>query len=198
MGNPLDRPPGLAPKGTSLGLALISVFAPAIPALTAMSVCPWLPGEGDTDLAHGFACIGVWAVLCVPLILGFKSRRFWGVVLYFYVGAFCAIALPIALVILAILIAATTHNRPPTFFYMWFGFGLIPMVPFWPFLIRALRLKYWQPWTRPEEWETGDERIAGWVFDAAGIPRRPDQVRGANDSKNLPGRHLLAARPDAF
>lgn len=187
MANPLDRPPGLAPKGTSMGLALMSVFAPGIPAFTAMSVGPWLPGDGETGLALAFACIGVWAVICVPLILGFKLRRHWGVVLYFYVGAFCVVALPVALAILAILIVSTTHDRPPTFFYMWFGAGLIPMVPFWPFLIRALRLKYWQPWTRPDEWETGDERIAGWVFDAAGVPRRPDQAKGATSIKKPAG-----------
>lgn len=181
MGNALDRPSGLAPKGTSMGLGLMTVFAPGIPALTAMSVCPWLPGEGDTGLAIGFTCIGIWAVISIPLVIGARLRRFWGVVLYFYVGAFCVVALPVALASLAILILSTTHDRPPTFFYMWFGVGLIPMVPFWPLLIRALRLKYWQPWTRPEEWETGDERIAGWVFDAAGVPRPPAA------SRSMPG-----------
>lgn len=175
MGHPLDRPPGLAPRGTSMGLGLITTFAPIIPASTAMALSPWF-GDGDSGLPIALACVAVWGVIAIPLIIGFKFRRYWGVILYFYVGAFCVIALPVALTVLAIVLVVTVHHQPPTFFYMWFGVLLLPMIPFWPFLLRALRLKYWQPWTRPDQWEVGDERIAGWVFDVAGVPRRPDQM----------------------
>lgn len=187
MSNPLDRPSGLAPKGTSWGLGLISVFAPGVPALTALAVSPWLRGEGDTGLAVALACVGIWAVIAIPLVVGFKLRRYWGVVLYFTVGAFSAIALPCAVTLLAVLILATTNHRPAQFFYVWFGLGLVAMLPFWPLLIRALRLKYWQPWTHPHQWEQGDERIAGWVFDAAGVPRPANARRGMTGSAKSVG-----------
>lgn len=177
-----DRPPGIAPKGTSWGIGLMSVYAPGVPALTAMAVSPWLPGGADTGLAVALAAVGVWAVIAIPLIIGFKLRRYWGIVLYFYVGVFCVVALPAVIVILAGLILATAHHRPTEFYDVWFGLGLVAMVPFWPRLIRALRLKYWQPWTRPDEWEAGGERIAGWVFDAAGVPCRPTTGQGAMHS----------------
>lgn len=167
-----NRPPGLAPKGSSWGLGLITTFAPGIPALTIMAASAWLPGGVDVAYPMALIPVGLWAIIAIPLIIGFKSRRYWGVVLFFWVGLFCAIALPIAVIGLSLLYLLTIHHQPPEYYYIYMGALLLLMVPFWPFLIRALRLKYWQPWTRPDEWEVGDERIADWVFVAAGLPPR--------------------------
>lgn len=172
-GTSLDRPSGLAPKGSSWGLGLISLYAPAVPGLLAMAIAPWLPGGPENGLPFALAGLAPWMVTAVPLIIGFKSRRYWGVLLFFYVGVCCAVALPLSIVVLAGLILTNFQHPPDQFYDVWFGVGLIAMLPFWPRLVRTLRLKYWQPWTNPSEWETGDERIANWVFDAAGAPRRP-------------------------
>ncbi len=168
-----DRPAGFAPRGSSWGIGLMSVYAPGVPALTAMSLSPWLPGGGETGLAIALATVAVWAVIAIPLVIGFKLRRYWGVVLYFSVGIFCVGALPAAIVVVSTVVLVTSHHRPAEFYDVWFGLGLVAMLPFWPMLVRAVRLKYWQPWSRPDQWEVGDERIADWVFDAAGVPRRP-------------------------
>ena len=171
-----NRPPGLAPRGSSWGLGLMSVFAPGIPALSAIALSPWLFSGDDTGLAVAMAAVVAWLGIAVPLVIGFKLRRYWGVVIYFYVGVACAVALPLAVLAVAGVVVALP--RPAAFADAWFGLGLVAMLPFWPRLVGALRLKYWQPWTRPDEWEAGDERIAGWVYDAAGTARPPPAGKG--------------------
>ncbi|QYE33958.1 hypothetical protein KZX46_14145 [Polymorphobacter sp. PAMC 29334] len=151
----------------------MTVYTPGILGFTALAAAPWLPGGFGTAFPIAAASIAVWAILAIPLILGMKLRRYWGVLLYFYIGMYCVVALPLAVIFLIILYLSTLNNPPADSGIIVFGVGLIAMLPFWPKLVRALRLKYWQPWTRPDEWETGDERIAGWVFDTAGVPRPP-------------------------
>ena len=41
---------------------------------------------------------------------------------------------------------------------------LVILAPFAWFLLRALRLKYWQPGSLPAEWEPGDETPPAWAL----------------------------------
>ena len=167
-----DRPPGLAPKGTSWGLALGVFYAAFVPMLTALCLSPWFAGGVITGLSIALLIVPVWAIVAIPTIIGFKSRRYWGVVAFFCVGAFSAVALPLALAAVGLALVTTVGRWPPQVYLLeFYGPCLLVAGAFWPLLIRALRLRYWQPWTTPDQWETGDERIAGWVYKAAGASR---------------------------
>lgn len=172
----------------------MTVFAPGIPGFTAMAAAPWLFGGAESGLPIAGSAVGLWMIVAIPLVFGMKSRRYWGVMLYFYTGLFCAISLPISLILLATLYLSTLHHQPPDYYFIIFGVGLVAMVPFWPLLVRALRLKYWQPWTRPNEWEVGDEWLADWVFDAAGVPRAPPPSQAAQRAAPAATRAIKARR----
>ena len=80
--------------------------------------------------------------------------------------------MPLALAAVGVALVTTVGRWPPQVYLLeFYGPCLLVAGAFWPLLIRALRLRYWQPWTSPDQWETGDERIAGWVYKAAGAPR---------------------------
>ncbi len=164
-----DRPAGLAPKGTSWGFALGIVYAAFTPMLTAMCLSPWLKGGVVTGLSIALIILPIWAVVAIPMIIGFKSRRYWGVWMYFCVGVFSAATLPLALILVGAMLILTAGHWPELVVLVWFyGAGLLVMALFWPMLIAGLRLRYWQPWTPADQWESGDERIAGWAYKAAG------------------------------
>ena len=84
-------------------------------------------------LAYGWA----------TLMIGFKSRRYWGVVAYFGIGAFSAVTLPLALLVVVGVLASTAGRWPADIYLTWFfAPPLLMMALFWPLLIRALRLRY--------------------------------------------------------
>ena len=167
--SPLDRPLGLAPKGTSWGVGLGLTYAAFAPMLAVMCLSPWLPGGVVTGLSIAMPLGLVWMFAAIPVIIGFKSRRHWGVVAFFSICTFSAIAVPAALVIVAGVLLATLGRWPAQVFLVWFyAPWLLVMTLFWPLLVRTLRLKYWQPWTTPDQWETTQERAASWVYKAAG------------------------------
>ena len=69
------------------------------------------------------------------------------------------------------LVYSRFHPVPMIGMTVIFGEALLVLVPFLPLLIRALRLRYWQPWTTPREWEKGDEQISERVLNAFGRTR---------------------------
>ena len=169
--NPRDRPPGLAPKGTSWGFGLGVCYAFLAPTLAVLCLSVWMKGGVVSGLTFAMAFLPLYLVVMVVEVIGFKSRRYWGVWAYFCVGVFSAVALPVALVLVAAMLVLTLGHWPELVVLVWvYGAGLLVMALFWPLLIRGLRLRYWQPWTTPDQWETGDERMAGWAYAAGGAP----------------------------
>ncbi len=113
------------------------------------------------------------------MIIGFKSRRHWGLVAFFSICTFSAVAPPVALIVFVAMLLATNGRCPEQIYLVWFyAPWLLLMALFWPLLIRTLRLRYWQPWTTPDQWEVGEERVAPGVYKAAGATR-PTAVQPA-------------------
>lgn len=170
-----DRPLGPAPVGTSFGLAAVAALGPMTPIAFLLAVAPWSPDMAATTVGGAMASMFVWIAIFIPLVIGFKAQRYWGVIVFFATGVWCLAALPAALTTTAILLLATRRHAPGLVSLTWFGFALLAlmMITLWPWLLRALRLRYWQPWTRSEAWETGAERAAGWVYKAAGVETPP-------------------------
>ncbi len=148
----LDRPEGVAPKGTSWGVGLGLTYAAFAPMLAIMCLSPWLPGGVVTGLSIAMPLGLVWMFAAIPVIIGFKSRRHWGVVAFFSICTFSAVALPVALIVVVAMLLATLGRWPQQIYLVWFyAPWLLLMALFWPLLIRTLRLKYWQPWTTPDQ-----------------------------------------------
>ena len=144
----LDRPEGVAPKGTSWGVGLGLTYAAFAPMLAIMCLSPWLPGGVVTGLSIAMPLGLVWMFAAIPVIIGFKSRRHWGVVAFFSICTFRAVAL----IVLVAMLLATLGRWPHQIYLVWFyAPWLLLMALFWPLLIRTLRLKYWQPWTTPDQ-----------------------------------------------
>lgn len=160
-----DRPLGLAPKGTSWGLALLSVYAVGAPGAAATAVSSLLPIESELSGVAILTSAALGVTLLFPTLIGMLSRRYWGVALYFSVLLFYALVVPISLVTCVASVVLSTRLHTRLYYYSWGGLIMIlPQVALYPLLIRTLRLKYWQPWTRPEQWEIGDERTPAWAY----------------------------------
>ena len=145
------------------------------PAAGVLMGAEWLPLSLEGLLGSMFASPLVGGVLFVGLALGFSGRRYWGVCAFFGLGALSlALMLVDALVGLSAPLgwAHRAHTDYVGFVYMGWVAWLACLVMAWP-LMRALRLHYWQPWTRPEQWEVGDERNARWTYRAAGRSPSP-------------------------
>ena len=171
VGKRQDRPPGLAPSGTAWGFGVMMLYWEAIPAFTLLALTPFAADFMALFIA-ALSCTVLSLFVLIPVIIGFKGRRYWGVVAYFCCGAIAAAMPPIALLTIGTALLLSI-GHPPALIGLTFCFALpiLIMAALWPRLLRALRLKYWQPWTEPREWESGDERTPGWFARVASGPR---------------------------
>ena len=178
-----DRPAGLAPAGTTTTFTLGLLYPFFTLAFTLAALLPWLT---DGTEASFFAWIDricyatlagavLTVIVAVPYVLAYKARRYAAVWLFFLLGLISAVAVPAAVLLVAGLLIASWRHPPDLVVFAWlFGGFLLAMLATWPWLVRGLRLRYWQPWTTPDQWEVGNERVAGWAQTMAGIEdRRP-------------------------
>ena len=167
-----DRPAGLAPKGTSWGMAIMMLYWGGAPMFTLLGLDPF----GATPFGFADAaiiCPLLSLLVLIPIAIGYKSQRYWGVVAYFWGGVAAAALLVAGIVVLGAALAySRVHPVPMIGMTVIFGAALLLLAGFLPLLIRALRLRYWQPWTTPDEWEVGDERISERVLNMFGRTRR--------------------------
>lgn len=188
-----DRPLGLAPTGTSVTFGLGMLYPFFTYAFMSFALLPWISNGTDDDFLgwasdFGFGAIGGFVLtvaLSVPYTLLFQARRYAAVCIFFSLGVISAIAVPLALLVLAGLLLSSLGHEPDLVILTYlFGGCLLAMLATWPWLVRGLRLKYWQPWTTPDQWEVGDERLARWAQDLAGVEDR----RPATDGTRPPPR----------
>lgn len=169
----MQRPPGYAPRGTMMAIVGLPILTLS-PFLTALSLAPvlrnglevWL----DTMLPN--------LALCVPLVLtmalGLHKRRLWYVATMFVWGAASLVSYIVGLLIgLAVLFRLLPEVHPELRFLLivnMLGWLAFTFCAYWT--LRMLRLRYWQPWTRPTQWEPGDESQPRWTpRPAVGRPR---------------------------
>lgn len=167
-----DRPPGFAPNGSSAGLGIVMLYWITVPALTCMALMPF--GRSIFDfLFPALASPVLGLAIILPMIVGFRSRRHWGVVFFFW-GTVAAIAiLALSLLTITIALVATLHAPPPLIGLTWSAsVVLLLLSTLLPFPLRVLRLQYWRPEAEPSSWEHGDERISPRVVRALGGRRR--------------------------
>ena len=139
-----------------------------VPALVCMALMPF--GRTVFDfLFPAFACPVIGLAVMLPVIFGFRSRRYWGVVAFFWVGTAAIVLILLALATVATVLVTHLRTPPPLIGLTW-GVGALVLVlsALLPFPLRALRLRYWQPGADPSHWENGDERIPDRVVRALG------------------------------
>jgi 4-amino-4-deoxy-L-arabinose transferase-like glycosyltransferase len=156
------RPRTYAPVGTSAGILGFVFLSVGIPLTSALCASPWVhDGFGLIVDSFLYAVLGAVAVSAV-LVAGLRSHAYWNVCYFFGVGAIMLAAYPLAVAIgLAVPLGLIhTTDRDLQFANTMGLLFMAALAPFWYLLLRALRLRYWQPWTRPEQWETGDEQAS--------------------------------------
>ena len=163
--DPRDRPPGRAPRGTAWGLGALVLMTPLAPSAAVLLSAEWLPLTLDGLLGAMFGAIVAAFPLLMVLAVGAGGRRLWGVYYFFCLGAACIGLTGVAA--LAGVAALSGRVRPVhtdyvAFLYVGSTAWIACLAMCWP-LIRAMRLRYWQPWAPPETWEAGDERNARWT-----------------------------------
>ena len=167
-----------------LGLFGVGMVTPMMGGLALNALCGGLP----LSQWWLFGLFFGWVAVLLGSFLGLTFRRFWGICLGWGQGTVMAAAYPVALIaalpVPLRLVAADARRR----FDAWYALGwLVAVLPLWFCLVRMLRLRFWQPWRRPDEWEKGDEPVPPWALAALTYtkPWLADEIRR---SQGLPER----------
>ena len=167
----VTRPPGYAPRGTSLGLAGFILLSAGVPFGTLQSLVPVLAHGIDIWLNSALPVFGFSTALGIVIALGFHKRRYWFVCFWFIMSSLLLVGYIIGLPIGLAVFLRLVPMRHPEYHIL----GVVNMImwtvqaPFAWLLLRMLRLRYWQPWTNPESWEPGDE-TPRWPSSARDSP----------------------------
>ncbi len=168
-----NRPRGYAPRGTSLGFAGLNLMAVGVPYVDLACAAPVIRDGVDLWLASIPYVLAFALLPILVLIAGLRSRRYWVICLFFYFGAFLlvayALSLPAAVVILLGAFPVQEQGVGPMS-VIGMIFMLALALPAW-WLLRALRLRYWQPGSAPETWEPGDETPPAWALSPSRYDR---------------------------
>ena len=131
-----------------------------------LCMAPIVPGGFDLWL-NSLPYICCFSMVISPVIVvGLRYHKFWFVCLFFYSGIILLGAYLLSLLFAAsILLGAFTILDTEIHVFSVVGtIYLVFLAPFAWFLLRALRLKYWQPASLPSEWEPGDETPPAWAL----------------------------------
>ena len=163
---PRDRPLGYAPRGTSLGLAGWLLLPVGISAGSLTCAAPIIPNGFDLWLASLPYIFGVALLPLVLVAVGLRSHRYWFTCLFFYFGILLLGAYALSLLLAALILMGVfpVLERATHVMSIMGTIDLVILAPFAWFLLRALRLKYWQPGSLPSEWEPGDETPPAWAL----------------------------------
>ncbi len=160
-----SRPPGYAPRGTSLGLGGLMVLPGAIPAAIMESLIPVFRTGIDNLLAVLPICLPIAFIAILVVSFSLHKRRLWFIYFVFYGGCVVIISYATGLLLAA---AVALHLMPlqqPDLYKLAFFnlfYWCLLGIPVW-WTLRMIRLRYWQPWTAAEQWEPGDETGPRWA-----------------------------------
>jgi hypothetical protein len=185
-----NRPATFAPKGTSLGLWTLIGLAVLLPMIFGFIAVAW--GRAPLDAIVYLAGAGALLAFadCALIIFALRTHRWSGVLGIFGVGIIlllayaadwaAALALPLGLM--------RPADGDSGFLNGWaMGLLVLSALPvFW--LIRLMSLRYWQPWTRPEQWESGDEtRGPAWAGAVTNLSPAWRTLRSQQNGKPAQG-----------
>ncbi len=174
------RPTGYAPRSTSLGLAGYMMLSVGTPLLAIQSLIPVLANGLDVWLGSILPVLAFAMSLMVIVILGLHKRRYWFINYLFYSGSVLLAAYPAGFLLgVAVLLRLLPLRHPDQLDGGMFNIALwLILAPFAWLLLRMLRLRYWQPWTQPSQWEAGDEAPPSWAPAPMPSITRRNEERG--------------------
>ncbi len=160
-----SRPPGYAPRGTSLGFFGLMMLFAAVPFATMQSLLPVFKTAFDRWLDSMpllFGCATAFIIICV---LNLHKRRLWFIYLMFVSGCLLLASYALGLTLgILILLQVIPLQEPDLHFASYFNvlyWALAGIFAWWT--LRMIRLRYWQPWTTSDQWEPGDETGPLWA-----------------------------------
>ena len=160
-----SRPAGYAARGTSLGILGLSGLSALNPLITMMSLIPVYTKGIDLMLgALPYIIVGCLFFILV-LCLSLHKRQLWFIYFIYASGCILITAYVAGFVLdLMILFGLVSLQAPDLYklsylcVFYWFLAGILA----W-FTLRLIQLRYWQPWTTPDQWERGDEAGPKWA-----------------------------------
>ena len=189
MTESLTRPPGYAPRGTSAGLFSYALLGAGVPFAIMQSLVPVLTNGLDIWLGSILPVLGFAMVLTLVMALGLRKRRLWFVRYMFAISTVLLTCYGLGVTLSLAVLLDVVPSRHPDLRFMsvvniiyWF----VQLLFVW-LLIRMLRLHYWQPWTRPDAWELGDETSPRWGMSPK--TKQSMQSTGSSQPSNTFKRH---------
>ena len=160
-----SRPPGYAARGTSLGLFGLAGLSAAIPTLTLISLFPIYVGGIDLMLASLPYVLGSCFIFSIIITLGLHKRRLWYIYFMFTSGCLLLILYVIGFILALMVMFRLIPLQEPDLYFVSYSTTVCWVLAgiFAWFTYRMIRLRYWQPWTTPEQWEPGDEAGPRWA-----------------------------------
>ncbi len=152
------RPPGQLPKGSPFGLMALGILSGVIPFLVLQSLVPVLKNGTDIWLDSLLPDVAASAVVGAVMAFGLARRRAAYIRFVNTLGWFLLLAYAAGLLAgIAILAGMVAEQSPSLSFISVVNIVLWALVsPLAWFLLRLVRLRYWQPGTRAEDWEAPD------------------------------------------
>lgn len=151
------RRQGPLPPGTSTCLLCFVLVISILPQATNMAIGAWSPQGPEAWLDRVmWLCLFIIA-LAVPPSLGLQRRQYWAICWFWIVSAILLAAYLPALA-LAAAVPLGWHAAGSAVQAVVAHVALILMLLFSPAcwgLYRMVTMRYFQPWTTPDQWETG-------------------------------------------
>ena len=164
-----DRPPGYFPRRTSLGLLGMTGLAVGVPFNLLQSAAPFTQGGFERWL-DAIPYIVVFAFLpTIMIVTVARTRKYWAVCAFFFLGCLllCGYLVSLVVALFAVSGAMPSHETGwRTMCVVGLLYNVALMGPAAWFLLRTLRLRYWQPRATQDMWEPGDETPPNWAMSS--------------------------------
>jgi hypothetical protein len=168
---PLGEP---APRRTGLGFLSFVLLACLLPLAISMAIGEWSPRGAEAWLDRLWWNFLLSAMIYLPPLLGWAGWRSYWAICWFWIGGVILLAayLPCLAIAAAVPLGWRRIGVPDEKVLAYYALALVLLcLPACWGLFRMLTLRYFQPWTRPDQWESGDYRAPGWAMAGLRITR---------------------------
>jgi hypothetical protein len=165
MSDDRRRPLAPAPWGTGGGFLSFVLLACLLPLATSMAIGEWSPRGADAWLDRIGWTYLLSAMIVLPPLVGWLWRRYWAIC-WFWIGSLILLSvyLPCLAIAAAVPLGWRRIGVPDEMVLADYALALALLgLPTCWGLLRLLTLRYFQPWTRPDQWESGEYRPPRWA-----------------------------------
>jgi hypothetical protein len=114
----------------------------------------------------GWMIFPLSVMIFLPPFAGWPGRRYWAIC-WFWIGGLILLSLylPCLAIAAAVPLGWRRVGVPDHMFLADYALALVLLcLPACWGLLRFLTLRYFQPWTRPDQWESEQYRTPGWAM----------------------------------